>query len=305
MKRRSSPRVAVLRCENLPAAATWDIPDVDALFSDDRMIADELAKLGAVGESVVWTDPGIDWNEFDVALIRSTWDYIDDRARFLSVLEAIDASSCILLNPLDTVRWNTDKRYLLDLQRWGIPVVPTLLAKPDDAAATQDEVVRRGWTNVIVKPAVGAGGADVRLVSSTDVASTLVELVTGRLQRDFVVQPLAESIRTEGEISFVFVERELNHVLLKKPAAGDYRSHDHFGGTMKRIEPGAEDRAQADAIIGKLPFNPLYTRLDVVRIDGRLAVMELELIEPVLYFHFAPEGAGRLAAATLARLGRG
>ena len=294
-------RIAVLRCEKLPGFVTMDIGDLDELFADDRMLVAELQKRGAKAELVAWTDSHIDWNDFDLAIIRSTWDYIDDRQRFISVLERIDASSCALHNPLDIVRWNTDKAYLLDLAKWGVPVVPTLSAN-GDAQSIQADVASRKWTSAVVKPRVGAGGSGVTLVDAAEVAATLARLDAELPGAEFIVQPLVEAIRTEGELSFVYIDGELNHVLRKMPASGDFRSHGIYGGTMDCIAPTPADREQADAIMRKLPFRPLYTRLDLVRVDGHLAVMELELIEPVLYFAFAPEGAARLADAALARL---
>jgi glutathione synthase/RimK-type ligase-like ATP-grasp enzyme len=295
-------RAAVLRCEKLPSFVTVPIEDLDDLFADDRMLVAELEKRGAKAELIAWTDPNIDWNDFDVAVIRSTWDYIDDRERFLKVLASIAASSCMLLNPLEIVSWNTDKSYLFDLAKWDIPIVPTLRASEEKSSAIQDEIIRRGWQSAVIKPTIGAGGSDVRLVPSADLAATLERLAAERPDTGRLVQPLVENIRTEGELSFVYIDGNLNHVLRKLPAPGDFRSHGMYGGTMQSIEPRSGDRAEADAIMKKLPFRPLYTRLDLVRVDGHLAVMELELIEPVLYFDFAPEGAGRLAAAALDRL---
>ena len=156
-----------------------------------------------------------------------------------------------------------------------------------------------------MKPTVGAGGFEVRLVPSTEVAAALTGLTAQRPDAGRLVQPLVDGIGTEGEISFVYVDGEITHVLQKIPASGDVRSQGTYGGTMRYMHPGWEDRAEADAIMAKLPFRPLYARLDLVRVDEHVAVMELELIEPVLYFDFAPEGAGRLAAAALARLSSG
>src|SRR5512134_2529565 len=122
-------RVAVLRCAKLPSFVTWNIPDVEDLFSDDRLLIAEFARRGIEAASVVWGDPSVDWDTFDVALIRSTWDYIDERERFLAVLTAIDASSCRLYNPINAVHWNSNKSYLFDLRDWQVPIVPTHLAR--------------------------------------------------------------------------------------------------------------------------------------------------------------------------------
>lgn len=292
-------RTAVLTCAKLPGAVTADIPDAHALFADDRMLLAALEAQGVTAEAVAWSDPGVDWNSFDLALLRSTWDYIDDRDRFLAVLERVEASSCTLRNPLELVRWNTDKRYLLDLHEWGVPIVPTI-AGDGDAAAVQREVTSRGWQEVVVKPMIGAGGAGVRMIPASDLAATLARLTIEEPDAGFLVQPRVESVRTEGECGYVFIGGEPTHVLLKTPAAGDYRTHEIYGGRLSLAEPSADDVRQARAIMAQLPFQPLYARLDLVRVDGRLAVMELELVEPMLYFPLAPHAAVQLAAASIA-----
>ena len=276
-------RVAVVRCRKLPNFVTWDIPYVEDLFTDDRLLIAAFAERGVEARSVVWSDPDVDWNQFDLALIRSTWDYIDERERFLSVLSEIDASSCRLFNPLEAVRWNSDKSYLFDLQ---------------------EAFVQQGWQSAVVKPTVGAGASDVRRVPSHEVARTLRQLKEDRAQQAFLVQPLVESVVSEGEWSFVYIDGQLSHVLRKKPAPGDYRAHGIYGGTIELTEPLRDDLLQAAAMLAKLPFDLLYARLDLVRMDGHLAVLELELIEPILYFNLAPQGVGSLISATLSRLGQ-
>lgn len=287
-------RVAVLTCRSLPRFVTWEIPDVGALFTDDRMLMAAFHEHGVEAEPVVWSDPGVDWNAFDVALIRSTWDYIDEPESFLSVLGRIASSSCRLFNPLDVVRWNSDKSYLFDIDAWGIPIVPTLRA-----ATALGELP--GWSRFVVKPAVGTGASDVSLVSRGDIGATLEQLSEAGSLRDYLVQPMVESVVTEGEWSFVFVAGQFSHALLKKPADGDYRSQGIYGGTIQPEAPRPDDLRQVEGILAALPYDLLYARLDLVRIDGRLAIMELELIEPILYFTLSPLGPDPLVSATIAR----
>lgn len=294
-------RVAILSCRKLPSFVTWEIPDADALFADDRLLIAAFDKRGVSAESVVWSDPDVDWDGYDVALIRSTWDYIDERELFLSVLSRIEESSCRLFNPLDAVRWNSDKSYLFDLSDRGVPIVPTLRASSLDPADFHGHLAQLGWQSAIVKPVVGVGASGVRRMALGDIAGTLTSLADGSSLGDYLVQPLVESVITEGEWSFVFVAGEFGHALLKKPAAGDYRSQGIYGGTVEPVDPRPEDIRQAEAILAALPYELLYARLDLVRIDDRLAVMELELIEPILYFGLAPRGPDLLASATIAQ----
>ncbi|HEU4807601.1 MAG TPA: hypothetical protein VFT01_05010, partial [Homoserinimonas sp.] len=175
-------RVAVLTCRRLPRFVTWEIPDVDALFTDDRMLIAAFHEHGVEAEPVVWSDPSVDWSAYDVALIRSTWDYIDEREPFLSVLSTIE-SSCRLFNPLDVVRWNSDKSYLFDLAAWGIPIVPTQRASTPLGDLP-------GWSRVVVKPTVGTGASDVSLVESGELEATLEHLSGVGSIDDYLVQPM-------------------------------------------------------------------------------------------------------------------
>ena len=118
-------RIAILRCGKLPGFVTWDIPNLDELFEEDNLLLQGFEAQKFEAEPVVWNRPTIDWSRYDIALIRSTWDYLDDQGHFLQVLSQIEASSCRLFNPLAAVHWNIDKRYLFELEKWGVPIVPT------------------------------------------------------------------------------------------------------------------------------------------------------------------------------------
>lgn len=292
-------RVAVLRCEQLPSFVTWEIPDVESLFSDDRRLLDAFADRGVDAEPVAWTDPRVDWDAFDVAVLRSTWDYVDHLQRFLEVTERIERSRCTLLNTAGAVRWNADKHYLDDLDRLGVPIVPIMRGTRADAPRIRAAVAEAGWDELVLKPAIGVGGSGVVRTTASGLAEVLDGLAPGT---EVMVQPFAEEIVGEGELSFVFLGDDLSHVLRKRPAAGDFRAHGIYGGTIELADPGRGDAAAVSAMLARLPFDLLYARFDVVRYGGRLAVLELELIEPMLYLDLAPGSAGRLADATRARL---
>lgn len=294
-------RVAVLRCRRLPRFVTWEIPDVDALFTDDRQLIAALEALGVETEWVVWADADVDWDEFDVAVIRSTWDYVDETTEFLARLDAIEASRCALVNPAAVARWNAEKGYLLDLQRWGVPIVPTVRASAGDRSGVLDAVAQTGWREVVLKPVVGAGAMEVRRVPAAELPGALGALEPGR---DVLVQPLVEAVMSEGEWSVVFIDGRRNHVLRKTPASGDFRAHGIYGGSVVLDRLPADDLADVDAMLDRLPFDLAYARLDLVRVDGRLAVLELEAIEPMLYLDRAPGAADRLAQAVCRRVDR-
>lgn len=292
-------RVAILRYEKLPSFVTWDIPDIDELSADDMLLINEFESRGHNASPVIWSDSAIDWNDYDIALIRSTWDYIDRRDEFLNVLSVIEASSCKLFNPLKAVRWNSDKLYLFDLQKLEIPIVPTFKAAGRDLKVLAESFTKNNWNEAVLKPIVGGGGADVYRLNTNEICSKYEALHKRQPDKKYLIQPLVESVMTEGEWSYIYINENLCNVLLKKPATGDFRSHVIYGGSIQSIKPHKDDLQQADTILAKIPFDLLYARLDLVRMGDRLAVMELELIEPILYFKLAPKAIERLVSAAI------
>ncbi len=295
-------RVAVLRCERLPSFVDWEIPDVEALFDDDRRLLEAFAERGVDAEPVAWSRPDVDWDAYDVALLRSTWDYVDHLGEFIDVTGEIARSRCTLLNPVGAVHWNANKHYLDDLDRIGVPIVPLVRGTAAEATRLLEAVSDAGWHELVLKPAIGVGGSGVVRTDAAGLADALGAMAPAT---EVMVQPFADAIVGEGELSFAFLGGSPSHALRKRPASGDFRAHGIYGGTVERIDPDPADVAAVSAMLDRLPFDLLYARFDVVRFDGRLAVLELELIEPMLYLGLAPGSAGRLADATVARLGTG
>jgi glutathione synthase/RimK-type ligase-like ATP-grasp enzyme len=294
-------RVAVLRCERLPSFVDWEIPDMESLFDDDRLLIAAFAERGVDAEPIAWSAAAADWDAYDAVILRSTWDYVDRLPRFLEVIDAIERSSAAMLNPAPAVRWNADKRYLDDLRRMGVPIVPLVRGTPAAAARLSAEIAESGWDELVVKPAVGVGGAGVARATAATLERALDAFPP---ETEVLVQPFVAAILEEGESSFVFIGGSLSHVLRKRPAAGDFRAHGIYGGTIEAIDAAEPDVAQVQSMLARLPFDLLYARVDVVRVDGVLAVLELELIEPMLSFGLVPGSAARFADASLARLER-
>ena len=294
-------RIAILQCENLPSFITWYIPNVDEYFEDDRMLQRGLQQHGHEATLLQWTNTSIDWNEYDIAVIRSTWDYIDRREEFLSVLSKIESSSCKLFNPLEAVRWNSDKHYFFDLQKWNVPVIPTYNPEIQSLTDIREEFLRNNWDEVVFKPSIGGGGSGLHRTHINDIESEYSELKKKNPQHQYLLQPLIKSVRSSGEWSYIFIDRRLCHVMLKKPAAGDYRAHGIYGGSNEAAYPPTDEIKQAESILAALPFDLLYARLDLVKMDERLVVMEVELIEPVLYFSLFPEGVEMFVEAVITK----
>jgi glutathione synthase/RimK-type ligase-like ATP-grasp enzyme len=292
-------RIAILRYENLPNFVTWEIPDPDSFFEDDRRIMAAFEAQGHEALHITWSDQSINWNEYDAAIIRTTFDYIDRPDEFIQALSRIEESSCRLYNPLAAVRWNIDKQYLLDLHQWDIPVVPTYDLVDDGLSSLEKIFNDHHWEEAIIKPRIGGGASNVRRIKSSDLQQAFQKIITTSPEQKYLIQPLISSVLTEGEWSFIFIDGTLSHTLLKKAASGDFRVQGIYGGTVEPVVPAQEDLDQVEDILSKIPFELLYARIDVIRMNGRLVVMELELIEPILYFDFAPEGVDRLVEAVM------
>ncbi|MEL7480748.1 MAG: hypothetical protein AAGJ29_04250 [Pseudomonadota bacterium] len=261
---------------------------VDAYEHDQMMDALQKASGDDVVTAVSWDDPSADWPVFDAVIIGTTWDYWDRADEFHQTLGAISQKTR-LFNPPGLVRWNGHKRYLKELEARGAQLIPTVwLDRPNpDAVHAAFEVLTTD--DLVLKRQVGAGAdGQVRLRRGEPVPA---------LSHPMMAQPFLESILTEGEISFVFIDGAYSHALVKRAAAGDYRIQSTYGGTEHVYHAAADERAAARGILDALDTAPLYARVDMLRVGERLLLMELELIEPFLYPLQGPELGDRLMSA--------
>ena len=271
-----------------------------------------LQAAGARVEVVDWDDPAVQWSRFDLALLRSTWDYVARLAEFLD-WAASAAAQTRLANPLSLVRWNVDKHYLGDLAQAGVPVVPGAFIEPGaDAAgalaAFLDAGAGRDAAEFVVKPAVGAGSRDARRHprdARADAAAQAGDLLAQG--RSVLLQPYLARVDAEGETALVHVEGVFSHAIRKgallQPGAGATEGLFAPEAITAR-EATAAERAVAAAAIATIPGpgTPLYARVDLIRDDaGHPRVLELELVEPSLFFDHAPGAAARFARHVLAR----
>jgi glutathione synthase/RimK-type ligase-like ATP-grasp enzyme len=274
---------------------------LEGFFVYDALTYEPLAALGIAVEAVPWRQPGVDWSRYDAVVIRSTWDYQQHPDEFLHTLTRIDAGTK-LLNPLEVVRWNLDKRYLLDLHARGVVIVPTRVAEDfvsEEISAAFDEFAT---AELIVKPTVSANADDTFRVRRDDTVA--LRAACDRLaHRAALVQPFVASIEDEGEVSLFYFDGECSHAIRKSPAPGDFRVQEEHGGRLEPLVPSAALAAAGRAALAALPADLLYARVDFVRMpDGAFALMEAELIEPSLYFQLDDAAAERFAGALERRL---
>ncbi|MEO0332751.1 MAG: hypothetical protein AAF223_13880, partial [Bacteroidota bacterium] len=239
-----------------------------------------------------------DWSAYDAVIIRTPWDYQQAPQEFLKVLEDIVASGVPLENNLDLVRWNIDKTYLRDLEERGIRIVPTQWGK-----VFQRETIEKWWQDwdtpeLIIKPTVSAN-ADDTFWLTRDTDEVVWETVAQTFQqRSFMVQPFMPAILEEGEYSLFFFGGSYTHAIVKIPKANDFRVQEEHGGLIQATQPSVELLKIAQQVYEAIPFSPLYARIDLVRLpEGEFALMEVELIEPSLYFRTDAKSPYRFAQA--------
>ncbi len=282
------PRAALVTAESLP------IPAADA-----PLILSALEAEGFEVSNPAWSDPAAVWEEFDLVLIGSAWDYHLRLDEFLAWTQKVNNATLLLNNP-GFIEWNCRKTYLNQLAVSGINVIPTLKIAPS-SHYTLDRLLKYLDTEeVIMKPTVGAG------------ASGLVKLHNGQEEEyqaikalgDHLAQPFIPSI-VDGEISLTMINGEFSHAVRKVPRLGEIRVQEEHGGSIISHEATGEEQEMAGIAMWVLPSLPLYARVDMVEFKGRPALMELELIEPDLHIRFSPESAEKLAKAAKEKLKTG
>ena len=270
---------------------------------DEPALTDALAREGVRAVPAAWDDEGVDWGGFAATVIRSTWDYPLHYEDFVAWIGTVDR----LINPADVVAWNADKRYLSDL---SCPTVPTLFVAPGERPPDWDR-------EMVVKPSVSAGARNTGRFAPEFApdAQALLERIHAS-GRTALVQPYLRSVDELGETALVFIAGQLSHELHKRPVLAPDEvaptTEDRLAVAKAMLEADLvvaraareDERALARAIVAEISGRfgtPLYARVDLVRDDeGRPVLLELELIEPRLYFAEASGAAERFAAAVLA-----
>jgi glutathione synthase/RimK-type ligase-like ATP-grasp enzyme len=266
---------------------------------DNQLLLPVLKAAGFSVTVALWDEPNINWDAFDVCLIRSTWDYHTRLTEYLTWIDHV-ATQTRLLNPAPVIRWNANKRYLQELETQGIPVVETLWTTPETKTDIQEVLTEAGWDKAVVKPVVSASGHETHVVSlSTISAEQQAALNTLMTTQDLMIQPYLESIETDGEISLLYFGGRFSHALVKRPAKGEFRTQEHFGGQFTLIPDTPELLTLGERILSLVPGEtPLYARVDLMtNPQGQPCLSELELIEPSFFLKLDPQSPARMAQA--------
>jgi glutathione synthase/RimK-type ligase-like ATP-grasp enzyme len=278
-------RVALVTCAAHPQ-----------LSPDDRLLLPALAEAGYEPVPCLWDDAAEPWASHAAVVVRSCWDYHHRPREFHTWLDRLADLGARVFNPVPLLRWNADKRYLRDLAEAGIEVIPTAWVAERDESSLADLAGARGWRHVVVKPSVSATAFETWRagpeVTSDD--EQRFRRLTG--ERPALVQPYLPDIE-RGELSLVFLGGEYSHAVLKRPRPGDFRVQSDFGGTVEPVRPEEYVVAAASRVLAAAPGATLYARVDLCLVDGRAQLMELELLEPALFFAYGAGAAARFVEA--------
>lgn len=256
--------------------------DYAGLMPELLATRDALMPLGVELQLVDFPSLAAPLPEADAYLLQAISGYYEDYAGFQKLMDHLEHSGKPCINPVKTMRWNSDKRYLRELEAGGIPCLPTLWGDaptPELLAAAQ----AKGWHEIVAKPVISAGAFQTIRLPSDDTARWADYCASDARHGGIMLQAFAPEIITEGEWSFIFFGGEFSHALLKKAKSGDYRIQHVHGGSYAHLTPPPALLNHAKNVMHHLPHTSIYARVDGICRDEKLFLMEVELIEPFLY----------------------
>ena len=276
--------------------------DRDPEGAIDAALHGALEARGIDFDRPLWNDPTVTWSDYDLAVVRTPWDYTQDRDSFVAWAERT-ATQVRLENSADVLRWNTHKSYLIELEERGVPIVPTAWLGQGTSIDLAALCASRGWGEVVVKPTIAAGSDGLLRVAAGDAHGPAAQSHIDALlaKGDAMVQPFRRRI-SEGELSLVAIEGTVTHAVRKLPADGEYRVQGRYGGRYAPEAMSVEAVALAEWILESVGTPLLFARVDLVLADdGTLELGELEATEPDLYLELSEQGTEIFVDAILRR----
>lgn len=273
------------------------------ILTEDALIQKSLEKIGLKVFRTSWSNPDFDWTSTRAAFFSTTWDYFDRYAEFSKWLEDIRPKT-LLINPYETIKWNLDKHYLNDLEEAGINVPETIFAEVGETINLLQLFNKSGWKETVLKPAISGAGRHTYRLNKNSV--TKYENIFSELLKNesMMLQEFQENVISKGEVAYMVMGNKFTHAILKKAKKGDFRVQDDFGGTVELYDASQKEIDFALNTVAKCGKETTYARVDVIYDNNnKLAVTELELIEPELWFRFKNSAADDLAKEVMSILG--
>jgi len=291
-------RIAFVTCSSKPGFASDDLATVRLLESAGV----EVKALPWDGE----LDPGMYRDQsFDKVIIRSAWNYHLEPEKFLQWIRKAQTENINLHNAASVVRWNLHKNYLLELSHKGIPIPPTVWVPKGKSESLPALLKEKGWAKAVVKPCISATAYNTFLTAASGAEEHQEKFLALQKQGDLMVQQFMPEVQEEGEWSLIFFNKQFSHAVLKRPKTTDFRVQDNFGGTAAALPAPRIATEQAKQILGLVNEPLLYARVDGIMSGGAFLLMELELIEPVLFLGYDKNAPGNFAKAILQQQANG
>jgi hypothetical protein len=271
-------RIAIITYEASGSYAASNVED------EDQVLASLLDELAVDYKFEIWSDRMVDWSQYAALLLKSPWDYFDRYDEFLNWCNQIEDLGIPVYNNLEMVIWNSDKRYLKEIEEGGFSIVRTqFLEKGNAAAEIYACFALFDVQELIIKPAVSGGAKHTLKINLNDYESQKIQLDNLLRQEVFMVQPFVEEIVSVGEYSYIFFNGKFSHAVLKTAKLGDFRVQHFFGGEITTVQPSSDELTYLETLVEAFAKDTLYARVDGVWRGREFLLMELELIEPYLF----------------------
>ena len=263
------------------------------LTDSEQLLVPAFTEIGIEATATPWDDD-LDWTQFSTIIVRACWNYHLNKDKFINWLEDRAVSGIKIWNPIDVIKWNIDKHYLLSLEKSGIKIIPSVFLEPNDMPNISEIMIAQNWYTAVIKPAVGTSAFGVRKFNQETMAN--VEKQLDRTQ-SWILQQFCPEINSEGEYSLIFFDGEYSHAVMKKPNDNDFRTQPHYGGSEWVINPAKRIIDQAKLVLSDVKTRLLYARVDGLVLNGDFYLMELELVEPYLFLDSHPQAPQKFVNA--------
>jgi glutathione synthase/RimK-type ligase-like ATP-grasp enzyme len=278
-------KIGILSCEKLPE-----------LTQNDQLLIPALAKVNIEATAVIWDNKTVNWSDFDYLIFRNTWDYFEKEAAFNLWLDQIEQLEIKTLNSIDIIKKNKHKFYLREMEEQGVKILPTIFIDKTDQLDIH-KLMPSHWKKAVIKPAFSAGSYQTEVFELEDVQKINADYKKIASEKELLLQEFMPEIQTLGETSLIFFNKKFSHAVNKKPIAGDFRIQVQFGGQYTMVQPSAELIEKAQQIVNTFTGELLYARVDGIVINNELHLMEVECIEPDLYFNLNEGSLERFVSA--------
>ena len=264
---------------------------VQNVITEDGLVKTALEKLGCKVKIIPWDKKDFNWSSAHIAVFRTTWDYFHRFNEFNNWLKSVK-NKIKLINSYEQIMWNLDKHYLKELSEKGINI-PSSYFIPKNTTSSLAEIIDHcKWDKTVLKPTISGAARHTFKIEKNQANNYQNKFNDLIKHEDFMLQEFQENVLTKGEVSLMVFGGKFSHAIQKKAKKGDFRVQDDFGGSVHHYQANEKEISFAESVITVLDTQPIYARVDVIwDNNNQLAVSELELIEPELWFRFKPESA--------------